>query len=160
MISFALATADRDHRVDRLDAGEHRLGDRLTLDDARSLELGRDGVSDVSTGPLPVERVAERIDDPAEQGVARPGTSEQAAGALDRVAFRDVLPFGPNSTAPTLSDSRFEREAGHAVGQIEHLERHAVLQPVDAGDAVGHRQHRADLGQLGAGRCQDPRCGS
>jgi hypothetical protein len=36
------------------------------------------------------------------------------------------------------------------VAELEHLERHAVLQPVDAGDAVGDRQHCPDLGQVGA----------
>ena len=38
---LALAAADRDHRVDRLQAGLHRLLHRLALDDARGLELGR-----------------------------------------------------------------------------------------------------------------------
>jgi len=40
--------------------------------------------------------------------------------------------------------------SGDVVGQVEHLERHAVLEPVDAGDAVGHGQHGADLGQVRA----------
>src|SRR5207247_11211760 len=37
----------------------------------------------------------------------------------------------------------------HVVRQVEHLECHAVLEAVDAGDAVGHGQHGADLGQVG-----------
>ena len=32
---LALTAADRNHRVDRHDAGLHRLADALTLDDAR-----------------------------------------------------------------------------------------------------------------------------
>ena len=42
-----------------------------------------------------------------------------------------------------------EREAGHVVRELEHLERHAVLEAVDAGDAVGDRQDGADLGEVG-----------
>ena len=34
------------------------------------------------------------------------------------------------------------------MGELEHLERHAVLEPVDAGDAIGDREDGADLGQL------------
>src|ERR1700746_3673190 len=41
---LAWAAADRDHRVDRLQAGQHRLLDRLALDDARSLVLGGPGL--------------------------------------------------------------------------------------------------------------------
>ena len=66
---LALAAADRDHRVDRLEAGLHRLVDRLALDDARGLELGRAGLGRVDLA-LVVERAPERVDDPAEQLLA------------------------------------------------------------------------------------------
>ncbi len=42
-----------------------------------------------------------------------------------------------------------QRQAAHAVRELEHLERHAVLEAVDARDAVAHGEDRADLGQLG-----------
>ena len=49
---LALAAADRDHRVDGLDAGLERLVDGLALDDARRLDsIG--AVAAVSIGPLP-----------------------------------------------------------------------------------------------------------
>ena len=41
-----------------------------------------------------------------------------------------------------------EREADDAVVELEHLERHAVLEPVDAGDAVAELEHGADLGEV------------
>ena len=66
---LALAAADRDHPVDRLQPGLHRLVDRLALDDARSLELGRAGLGGVDLA-LVVERAPERVDDPAEQLLA------------------------------------------------------------------------------------------
>ena len=43
-----------------------------------------------------------------------------------------------------------EREAGDVVRQLEHLERHAVVEAVNAGDSVGDREHGADLGEVGA----------
>ena len=43
-----------------------------------------------------------------------------------------------------------ERKPGHVVGQLQHLQGHAVVEPVDAGDAVADRQHGSDLGQIGA----------
>jgi hypothetical protein len=36
------------------------------------------------------------------------------------------------------------------VGKLEQLARHGVVEPVDARDAVGYREHRADLGQVRA----------
>ena len=47
-------------------------------------------------------------------------------------------------------ESEIERQTGDAMRQIEHLERHAVVEAVDAGDPVGHGQHRPDLGEVGA----------
>ena len=131
---LALAAADRDHRVDRLQAGLHRLLHRLALDDARRLELGRAHLGRVDVA-LAVERVAERVDDAAEQGVAD-GDLEQAAGALDRVALDDLLPVAEQHGADVVG-LEVQREAGHVVRQLEHLERHAVLEAVDARDAVG-----------------------
>ena len=96
---------------------------------------------------LAVERAPERVDDPSEQALAD-GDLQQLAGALDGVALGDVLPLAEQHRADVVG-LEVQREAGDAVGQLEHLERHAVLQAVQARDAVGHRQHGAHLGQLG-----------
>ena len=74
---LALAAADRDHRVDRLQAGLDRLLDRLALDDARSLELDRPALLGRDRA-LPVERVAERVDDATDERVADRNAREQA----------------------------------------------------------------------------------
>ena len=70
---LALAAADRDHPVDRLEPGLDRRVDGLALDDARGLELGRPGLGRVDVA-LVVERAAERVDDAAEQLRRRPGS--------------------------------------------------------------------------------------
>ncbi len=143
---LALAAADRDHPVDRLEPGLHRLGDRLALDHAGSLELGRAVLGGVDLA-LVVERPAERIDDPAEQLLAHRDL-EQAAGALHRVALDDLVPVAEQHH-PDVVLLEVEREPGDVVGQVEHLERHAVVEAVHAGDAVRHGEHRAHLGKVG-----------
>ena len=95
---------------------------------------------------LAVERPAERVDDAAEQRVADRDL-EQAVRALDRVALLDVAPRAEEHGADVVG-LEVEREAGDVVRQLEHLERHAVLEAVDARDAVGDRQDRADLGEV------------
>src|SRR5690606_21487018 len=62
---LALAAADRDHRVDRLDAGLQRLLHGLPRDDARcdDVDVATALGSDLAAA---VERVAERVDHAAE----------------------------------------------------------------------------------------------
>src|SRR4029450_3296671 len=85
--------------------------------------------------------------DAAEQ----PGTARHArdrAGALDRLAFLDVLPVAEQRRADVVL-LEVEREAGDAVLELEHLRREAVLEPVDACDPVPELQDGADLGEVG-----------
>ncbi len=42
-----------------------------------------------------------------------------------------------------------ERDAGHAVLELESLERDAVLEAVDPGDAVPYLEDAADLREVG-----------
>ncbi len=142
---LALAAADGDHRVDRLDAGLHRLDHRLALDDAGSLELGRTLLVGVDVA-LAVERLAERVDD-ATQHLLADGDLEQRAGALDRVALDDLVPRAEQHDADVVG-LEVQREARDAVRQLEHLEGHRVLEAVHTRDAVADRQHGSDLGQL------------
>jgi hypothetical protein len=148
---LALAAADRDHRVDRLDAGLQRLVHRLARDHARGLELGGPRVVGVDLA-LAVERIAERVDDPAQQRVADRGL-QQSAVAPDRVTLDDPLPRAEQHGADVVG-LEVQREPGHPVRQLEHLERHAVRQAVDAGDAVRDRQHRADLAHVRLSRVE------
>ncbi len=143
---LALSAADRDHRVDRLEAGLHRLDHRLAVDDAGSLVLGGAGLSGVDV-PLVVERAAERIDQAAEQLVAHRNL-QQLAGALHGVVLGDLVPLAEEHGADVVL-LEVERQADHVVRQLEHLEGHAVVEPVDAGDPVADLEDRAHLGEVG-----------
>ena len=95
---------------------------------------------------LAVERVAERVDDAAEQRLAdRDG--RDLAGAAHRVALLDLVPLAEQRDADVVL-LEVEREADDAVVELEHLERDAVLEPVDARDAVAELEHGADLGEV------------
>ncbi len=98
---------------------------------------------------LAVDRVAERVDDAAEQALAD-GNVDDGAGALGGRAFLDRGVRAEDHDADIVG---FEVE-GHALGAVLELDHFAgldVVEPVDAGDAVADRQHAADFGDLRVG---------
>ena len=138
---LALAAADRDHRVDRHDAGLHRLADRAPPDDAGGelLDRIRHGARD---RPLVVERLAERVDDAAEEALAD-RHFEQAPGGADFVAFAQLRVVAEDDRGD-FGLVEIEREAGDAAAEVEHLVQHDVAEPLDPGDAVADLADRAD----------------
>src|SRR5947208_2893398 len=94
-----------------------------------------------------VERIAERVDDAAQQRLTD-GHAGDAAGAAHRLALVDELPLAEERRADVVL-LEVEREPDDAVLELEHLHRDRVLEPVDAGDAVADLQDAADLGEVG-----------
>ena len=87
---FALAAPEREQRVDDDQAGLHRLGHQIAVDDLRRRPLDR--LARVGRDrSLAVERPAERIDDAAEQARARPGTRTTSPMPAHRVAGFDRI---------------------------------------------------------------------
>ena len=144
---LALAAADRDHRVDRLDAGLERLLHRLALDDARRLELERAASRVASIGPCPSSGLPSGSTT-RPRSASPTGTLATSPGALHRLALRDLLPLAEERAADVVL-LEVEREADDVVLELEHLERDAVLEPVDAGDAVAELEDGADLREVG-----------
>ena len=97
-------------------------------------------------GPLAVDRVAERVDDAAEESLADRHLDDRA-GALDGVAFLDVAVGAEDHDADIVA-LEVQRHAADAAGKFDHLAGLDVVEAVDAGDAVADRQHLADLGDL------------
>src|SRR5262245_47361875 len=77
------------------------------------------------------------------------GTSSRAAGALHLVALLDPVPLAEQHGADVVG-LEVQRETRHVVRELEQLHRHDVVEAVHARDAVGDRQHRAHLGEVGA----------
>ena len=143
---LALAAADIRHRVDRLDPRLERLLHGLALDHAGRLPLERAGLGRLDRA-LAVERVAERVDDAAEQALAD-RDARHLAGAADGLALLDLLPVAEERDADVVL-FEVEREADDVVLELEHLEGDRVFEAVDARDPVAELEHRADLREVG-----------
>ncbi len=145
---LALAAADRDHRVDRLEAGRHRLVDRLARNDAGRLDVDAGAAGGVDRA-LAVDRVAERVDDAAEELLADRHVDDRA-GALDRLAFLDLAVGAENDDADVVR-LEVQRHAARAVLELDHLAGLDLVEAVGAGDAVADAQHLTDFGHLRLG---------
>ena len=157
---LALAAAEGEQRVDDEQAGLHRLGHEIAVDDRRRRALDRQ-VLGGRDRTLAVERAAERVDDAPEQlGADR--DAHHVAGAAHDLAGPDRL-------------GRVEQHAADAVG-LEHLgeaeaaaleaqqlveagarqagdHRDAVADLLDPADLLRYRTGRCDV-EAGAGLCE------
>ncbi len=120
------------HRFARNDAG------RLDVDAHALVGLDR---------TLAVDRIAERIDDTAEQALAD-GNVDDRAGALDGLPFLDLAVLAEDDDADVVG-LEIERHAAHAVLELDHLAGLHVVEAVGAGDAVADREHLTDFGDFG-----------
>ena len=102
----------------------------------------------VWTSPLSSSGRPERVDHAAQKRLADRDL-QQLAGALHGVALDHLVPVAEQHRADVVL-LEVQRQAGDVVGQLEHLERHAVVKAVHAGDPVGHGEDRPDLRELGA----------
>ena len=139
---LALTLTDRNERVDRADAGLHRLLDRLPLDD------GGRGIFDRAIlgrrdRPLTVDRIAERIDDAAEERLTD-GNRGDAARAPDLHAFFD-LDVGSEDDDADVILFEVERDALQAVRKFDELRLLYGFEPVHARDARADLDDGSDL---------------
>ena len=143
---LALAAADRDQGVDRLEPGLHRLVDGFARDDARRLHLDP-AAGDVGERALAVDRLAEAVHHAAEQAAAD-GDVDDVAGAGDGVALADagVVAEHDDADVVALEVERHALDAGR--GELDELAGHDVLQAEDAGDAVADREDLAGLSDV------------
>ena len=130
---LTLATTDRDHGIDRLDAGLEWFFHRLAIYDTRRHPLDRVVLFRMDRA-LAVDRSAQGIDDASDQLLAR-GNLENRAGALGLVAFLDK-----GGVAEQHQAHRFflevQRQTEHIVRELDELAVHHTLEPVNPGNAV------------------------
>ncbi len=139
---LALAAADRDQGVDRLEAGRHRFVHRFARNDPGRLDVDARAPGRRDRA-FAVDRIAERVDDAAEQFLADRHVDD-GAGALDRLAFLDVA-FGAEDDDADIVALEIERHAAHAILELDHFAGLDIVQSIGAGDAVADGQDLADL---------------
>src|SRR6202035_1025394 len=128
-----LAPADGGHRVDGLDPGLQRLLHGLALHYRRSLGLQWAYLGGLD-GALAVQRLTQRPDHAAEEGVAdRDG--QDLAGPLDLLGLLDLVELAEDDDAD-LAHRRVGRQAPDAVLELEQLAVHGRGQALDPRDAV------------------------
>ncbi len=137
---LALAATDRDHRVDGLVTGLHRLVDRLAPDHARRNALHRRGGLGRDRA-LAIDRLTERVHDAA-QHFRTDRHFQDAAGGLGDVAFAQVLIATQDHGADRVA-LQVQGQGEGVVRQFDHFALHHVGQTEDAHDAVGHAGHGA-----------------
>ncbi len=114
---LALAASDGNHGVNGLDAGLHRLTDRLAVMTPGAIfSMGER--PEACNGTLAVDGLAQRVDDAAQQALAD-GHVEHAACRLDGVAFGQVAPAAQHDGADEVlleveRAARWCRRAGRA----------------------------------------------
>src|SRR5207244_3217553 len=105
-------------------------------DDAGRFHLDP-GALDVGQGTLAVDRIAERVDDAAQQALADRRVDD-GAGPLDRVAFLDVAVVAEDDHADIV-DLEVQGHAADAARELDHLAGLHLIQAVDARNAVADR---------------------
>src|SRR5208337_1764912 len=145
---FALAAANRDHAVDGLQPGRHRLANWLAVDYARSNALQCDELVGGDRSFV-VDGLAERVDHAADHGVAH-RHAHDVPGALDLVAFLDFGVLAEQHHA-YLVFLQVHGETGYAVRELQQLAGHNLVESINARDAIAQRDDRARLvdGDLG-----------
>ena len=143
-----MAAADRDHAVDSLQSGGHRLAHRLTINHAGSEALeryelvGRDGT-------FVVDGLAERVHHASDHVVAD-RHAHDASGALDLVAFLDLSEFAEQHDADLVL-FQVHGDTGHPVRERQQFAGHDFVETVHTRDAVTQGDDGACLvhGNLG-----------
>ncbi len=142
---FALATAHGYHGVNGLQTRLHGLVDRLTGDNTRRNLFDHVGHLGIDR-TLAVDGLTQRIDHAAFE-LGTHWNFQNTAGALDRVAFGDVLVFtqdhGANRVTLQVQGQTVGWQTIAAGREFEHFALHHVGQAMDAANAVSHGNHCA-----------------
>lgn len=115
---LSLTSTDGNHRVDRLETGQHGLVDGSSGQDTGSLGLGSSPLGRVD-GTLSVDGVTERVDDTTQE-LHTDGDVDNGTGSLDRVTLLD----GPVGTEDGDTDVVGLQVQGHTLntrGEFNHL---------------------------------------
>ena len=133
---LALSAADGDHAVDRLETGGHRLTNPLAGDHSGGQALDGRELCALDRAFV-VDGFAQGVDHSANQRFADRHTHDFAA-ALDLIALAQLGVVAQKHAADLIL-FEVHGQAVHAVGKLQHLARHHLVQAVETGNAVAER---------------------
>ena len=137
---LALAASDGDHGVDGLEPRLKRLLDGASVHHAGGVALER---AELAGGdwPLPVYRLAERVDDATGQRLAHRHLGD-ALGTRDVITLLDEGVRAEQHGADVVF-LEIEHEAIDVARELQELAGHGAFEAIDAGDAVAHLEDTA-----------------
>ena len=139
---LTLASANRHKSIDALEAGLHGLVDRLTRDNARSLELNTRALVALD-GTEAIDGVAERVNNTAEHAIADRDI-DNGTGSLDDIAFLDLSIVTKDDDSDVV---RLEVQ-GHTLdtrGELNHLTGLNLHQTEHTGNTITNRDDSTEL---------------
>ena len=142
---LALPPADREHGVDRLDAGLQGGRDGLTEEHPGGDPLQRHGVSRLDGAPA-VDRLPQGVEDAPDHRLPRRHLGDPPRGA-DGVPLLEVVGRAQDDRADAVlaevQGQPQHRALAVGAGEGEELAGHRPLQAIDPGDAVADRRDHA-----------------
>ena len=142
---LSLTAADRNHGVDRLDAGLKRLLDRSPVHNAGGKPLDGPRFLRVDR-PLAVDRLAEGVHHPPNQRIADRHGGDPAR-PLDEVSLFDRLGLAEQDRADVVL-LEVQDQAKDLVGELQKLAGHRLFQPINTGNPVTRFNDGTDLGHI------------
>ena len=142
---FALAAADRDHRIDSLDAGLDGSIHILPFNHAGGNTLDRTIIGELDRA-FAIHRFAQGIDHAADQGVPNRDGGNPAGGAHGH-AFGNLGVLAHDDDADAVF-FQVEGNAHHAVGKLHQFLGSDIGQSGGTRNPIARFQHRADIGNL------------
>ena len=130
---LALTAADGNHRVNGFDAGLNGLAHRLARNDARREALERIALRGLD-GTFVVNGIAERVHNASDHAIAH-RHGHDFARALDGVAFFDFGVIAKKHGAHLIF-FEVQRDTEDVVRKLDHFSGHALIEAVNARDAV------------------------
>ena len=143
-----MPAANRNHGIDRLQAGLHRLLDGFAINHARSDALHRVVLRGLDR-TLAVDRVPERVHHTA-QHLVPDRNRDDSTGATDLVAFLERRVVTQQNGAHLIL-FEVHGDTGNVPGELDQLAGHHALQAVEPGDAVAERDHGSNFRDLQGG---------
>ena len=143
---FTLATANRDHPVNRLNTGHHRLMHRLTRQNARRFHVNTFTSGDIGQRALPVNRLTKRVNHAAKQALAN-RRGHNLGETLNIVALFNAAVIAKDNDTDIVG-FEVQRHAFDAAIKFDHFTSFDIVETVNAGDPVSDGENLTDIGDL------------